>query len=274
MKYCNVTVQSLSLFPDGLNIIKGQNESLKNEEEKADSKSIHAGYDKFNSVLEIICKTKTHLGSTLLKSWLYSPLSDIDSISRRHFYILHFVANAKLMSTLRDSTLYLSKFPDWKIALNKLENLENKNVTLFDLIIMYRSIIRFQAIGSILETSIADETKNFQSDLPPKASFYQTFHAICSNSNKFEKFLSLVEELLDIDSIKSRYLGNAKGAQLDSSNIWKDDWIRVRPKFSPALNTLHETLVETQRLMQTELTQLNQSLSTTGAKSVLFILIL
>lgn len=254
MKYCcTVTAQSLSLFPDIINLGERDNPKITDAE-------------KFNSVFEIINKTRTQLGSALLKSWLYSPLSDINAIYRRQFYIYHFIYNAKLMSTLRDSTLYFSKFPDWKNALNKLENYENKNVTLYDLIIIYRSIIRFQAIGStLLETSILEESTNFESDLN-RDTKNLIFHTIGSNSNKFDKFLNLVEELLDIDSIKSRSVPNTKDTQLESSSIWKDNWIRVRPKFSPSLNNLHESLVDTQRQMQTELTQLNQSL---GVKSVI-----
>eukprot|EP01036_Dinobryon_divergens_P029325 gene29324-38404_t len=132
---------------------------------------------------------------------------------------------------------------------------------------MYRSIIRFQAIGSaFLETSIIEEERtHFHNDDVNGDTKNQIFHNIGSNSNKFDKFLNLVEELLDIDSIKSRSsVTSTKDTQLESSNIWKDNWIRVRPKFSPSLNNLHESLVDTQRQMQTELTQLNQSL---GAKS-------
>ena len=266
MKYCNITASSLNLFPNSNDTAI---ESL-NENSTAD-----AQLNKFETVFDIICKTRTKIGTALLKTWLKHPLSDEHEIARRHFYISLFLKTTTLLCSLRDSAEQLLRYPEWGFALKKLESHESKAVSLNDLIILYRSIIRFQAIGATLHEYLSDESSYFRTiNENNQDCKSQLFHDIYSFTHKFDKFLHLVEDLLDIESIKSRVGRKAASNpyadfQYDANCIWKDNWIRVKPKFSPELSRLHDSIVEIQQLMQSELNQLNQSVSNSGSKSVI-----
>lgn len=241
--------------------------------------------NQMKSVFEILSETKTKFGTSLLRKWLEEPLGEISSIKRRQWYIAFFIKYGSAMTSLRDDSCHLLRFPDWAYNTSKLKDYEvKKNVTLQDLLVLYRCIIRFQAISKVLEPFLNEENEMMCSTIvPPVVSNvegsekesttpdnHHLFQRIRFISGHFEKYLQLVEELVDIDSIRTHSTAkvpvdnNSNDNNNNVEGVWKDSWIRVRPKYSPELNKLYEELQSLQSQMAKELQFVNSLVPNTS----------
>lgn len=102
-------------------------------------------YPEGKSLIDIIDKTKTPMGSRLLKRWLQFPLIDVDKISKRHDTIDFFIKNFEIKQEIE---VYLSKIQDIERLISKITS---KRINPRELIALKNNVLYIDKIYNILE---------------------------------------------------------------------------------------------------------------------------
>ena len=117
------------------------------------------------SLFDVLNHCKTRMGTRLLRKWVQCPQCEYDKVLVRQSAVEIFYFAAGLRCSIRDSRDALQSFPDFdtlgkelpsqyyfvekNLLVKKLQGIPTK-VTLFDLVSIYRCILRFNSILNIL----------------------------------------------------------------------------------------------------------------------------
>lgn len=170
------------------------------------------------------------------------------------------------------------------------------SVTLSDLLTLYRAVLRAHSIATLLPAftnSDQTRTKNESADqssgksdesgatIGAKAAGIEKIHQELQQSvSKCDKFLALIEEIVDLQRIQETYgarhtnTSSSTSTHFDTTSgdgsssdtyaavhglehsgggeIFRDKWVRVRPSFTPELTALHRELQSIANLMHAE----------------------
>jgi DNA mismatch repair protein MSH2 len=229
-------------------IIAEPNESGSGSSSSSSSSRSSSGRISVNSstcLFDIVGLTKTIMGHRLLKRWLQQPSRDLETITKRQDVVEVLCERSLVRSSLRDSTDHLMRCPDLEKVCQKFRNKESiKGVTLSDLITIYRGVERLKSINN--------ELIQLQQDSGVKDGCVYMLDSVSKVAKTMEKFLSLVEELIDVDAL------NRKGISGGDSSGWKrarltgERWIQVRPTFTQAMTDLGSEMTKTFDSMERE----------------------
>ncbi|MFO7895946.1 MAG: DNA mismatch repair protein MutS [Candidatus Cloacimonadales bacterium] len=111
---------------------------------------------RFGSLISILDKTKTPMGSRLLTNWLLNPLLDKDEIENRLSAVADFKDNFALTSDLRD---ILDKIGDLSRIISKVGS---KRVNPRDLVALKNYLVTAPSIDNLLQKFQQDSIKSLQ----------------------------------------------------------------------------------------------------------------
>ncbi|GJQ10820.1 hypothetical protein GpartN1_g4973.t1 [Galdieria partita] len=167
-------IQGLDLLPRKSNIEFGHFASGNNKD----------------SLYGILNKTKTAMGSRLLKKWLLMPLQNIEEIERRQNVVEIFIQNAIFRTELRDG--HLKFVPDLARLCRRFQRL--KSVTLHQVIRLYQLSIR---LPLLLDCFSQYTSKENDSPLKP---YWQRLDSLHTELGRFEE---LIETTIDLDLVQN-----------------------------------------------------------------------
>ena len=151
----------------------------------------------------------------------------------------------------------------------------SSSVSLSDLLTLYRAVLRAQSIATVLSAFADNKNTNASLGNNATSGITQIRQDLERNVSKCDKFLALIEEVVDLQRIQETYGarnatssgGNASSDAVThdayfneheteyftpSSEMFRDKWVRVRPSFTPELTTLHRELQSIQASMHAE----------------------
>jgi len=161
-------------------------------------------------------KPLTPMGTRLLRSYIAKPLLDEAAILARQAFVGCFVSDALLRCQLRDSPERLRGLGDLESPVKKL-GADPPTAKLSDLVSIYRSVVRVQAVcASLAESDTFGKTHAFVQELEAK---------LAEVTNLF----ALVETVVDVDQL-------AKGWK--ERELWREERFRVKATYSNTLSDL------------------------------------
>lgn len=200
-------------------------------------------YDNGFSLLDILNKTNTPMGSRMLRKWITLPLTDVDEIKKRQEYVTTFFNNQDKTSEIINE---LNKIMDIERLVSKIsvrKSVPNDFLTLKD------SLKRCQNISSILQNlginiliyscnDFIEKVENTISQNPIQGDFIKygvndkldEYKKIKNNTNQeLENLLKLETQKTGINSLKIGY-NKILGYYFDVNNSQKNKvpstWIR------------------------------------------------
>ncbi len=199
-------------------------------------------------LFDLLSCTKTKMGARMLRRWLQQPLRDISAIQRRQELLALFVANPQARDAVRDNSEQLLRCPDLELVCQKFRRSSRRGqamegVTLVDILTAYRSVSRLKAVTAELETLSVEA-----SDQSGALYVLEDARRV---SQSMEKFLALVEELVDMQAL------DAKQKSADSVS-WKrrrltgETWLQVKPNFTPEMERINTELAQSLAGMERE----------------------
>jgi len=156
-----------------------------------------------HSLYGILNRTKTAMGSRLLKKWLLMPLQNVDEINRRQNVVENFIQNAIFRTELRDSkyaivvcvvkemlnwetcvyTGHLKLIPDVARLCRRFQKL--KNVSLQQVVRLYQLSIRIPLLLNCFSQYASKE------DSDPLKPYWQRLNGLHKELERFEVRISL-----------------------------------------------------------------------------------
>jgi len=143
-----------------------------------------------HSLYGILNRTKTAMGSRLLKKWLLMPLQNVDEINRRQDVVENFIQNAIFRTELRDRHLKL--IPDVARLCRRFQKL--KNVSLQQVVRLYQLSIRIPLLLNCFSQYASKE------DSDPLKPYWQRLNGL---HKELERFEELVETTIDLDLVQN-----------------------------------------------------------------------
>lgn len=219
--------------------------------EAAGSKSGGAGPMKRQqpaSLLRMVDRTCTAMGRALLGGWIRRPSSHLPTILARQQCVSFFMANPRLLATLREGAEYLRHFPDLTRLLQRLRpppSLRSLSATgsreLRDLLELYKCVSRAGAVcGAMSEPSQLSSAA-----VDDVATHARELGAAC---DRCAPLLALVEEIIDAEHLQASY-GRASAAKdapsLDGEWLFRARFLRVKPSLTAELAAGHRALEAT-----------------------------
>lgn len=227
-------------------------------------------------LLDILACTRTKMGGRLLKRWLQQPERSMIVIKRRQSLVSSFVAEAWCRSVLRDDVECLKRCPDVEKVCQKFRDKKSlEGVKLADLITLYRGIIRLKAITKQLKDLEKGGQGNDGDAMQTERAVYML--PVAEKSIKtLEKFLALVEELVDAAALSRKGGGEGSGEAVGwkRARLTGERWIQVRPTFTPEMGRVHGEMsksldqMDLERLRVVKATDLDQKAVHLEANSV------
>ena len=192
------------------------------------------------------CKTK--MGSRLLRQWMQQPLRNPDRIKTRLDDVAALLEAVVVRNSLRDGSAYLLRCPDLEKTAHKFRNRGASRASLLDMLTVYRAALRLQACSALAKDRWIPSSSSSSSATAPVVLL-----GMEACSKDLSKFMALVEELVDSESLKA----SSSGRRSEGS-LWGNKWVQVRPSMSPELEKLAtqlsilrgEILVEHKRAAQ------------------------
>ncbi|CAM9231946.1 unnamed protein product, partial [Pylaiella littoralis] len=185
------------------------------------------------SLFSILNKTRTSMGSRLLRRWLQHPLVDVQEINLRQSMIETICSEKALMDTLQKGSGMLRGLPDLDKIMQRFLRTPIR-ATLATLLGVYRAVMRLSSIAGALDDAIegSDEDGNDRESGPLllRKRIISPLQKVVSDLSKFQ---SLCEEVIDLD-----HLQESAGKQ-----------VRVRPQFHTELQRLGQELSHASRDM-------------------------
>jgi len=173
------------------------------------------------------CKTK--MGSRLLRQWMQQPLRNPDRIKTRLDAVAALVEAVVVRNSLRDGSAYLLRCPDLEKTAHKFRSRGASRASLMDMLTVYRAALRLQACCALAKDRWPPSSSSSSSSAAGPA----VLLGMEACSKDLSKFMALVEELVDSESLKA----SSSGRRSEGS-LWGNKWVQVRPSMSPELEKL------------------------------------
>ena len=174
MKLDLAAINALSIFPKtmGMNITTNDNGTL----------------------LGLLDKCKTQIGSRCLKRWIKQPLQNIEEIEKRFDCVESLVNDRQLLNHLQNE--FLRKIPDLDKLYAKFYKIHSKkkhNGSLLDCIKVYQVVYSLKGFCEFLSNKMLDESN---------AIVKHYLNELKNNLNDFEKFEEMIEQSIDMEKAK------------------------------------------------------------------------
>eukprot|EP00871_Galdieria_phlegrea_P003729 jgi/Galph1/4357/GphlegSOOS_G3009.1 len=171
----------------GLDIV-----SLSGEQEWSSSTS------RKDSLYAVLNRTRTAMGSRLLKRWLLTPLRDKQEINRRLDVVENLILNAVFRTELRD--IHLKLVPDLTRICRRFERV--RNASLQHVVRLYQLSVRLPYLENHFRQHVAEQ------DTHPLLKYLTSLSSLHRDLERFEE---LVETCVDLDQVQNfEYVVNPK----------------------------------------------------------------
>ncbi|GJD07970.1 DNA mismatch repair protein msh-2 [Galdieria sulphuraria] len=175
-----------------------------------------------DSLYGILNKTKTAMGSRLLKKWLLMPLQNIEEIEKRQNVVETFIENAIFRTEFRDR--HLKFVPDLARLCRRFQKL--KNVTLRHVICLYQLSIRLPLLlDCFSQYTMADDSS-------PLKPYWQRLISLHTELDRFEE---LIEATIDLDLVQNNEY--VVSARIDEN---LSEMMRVKDEILAEIAVVHE----------------------------------
>ena len=208
MKLDYAALNALSIFP--------KNYDLTNISKEGES----------GTLVDLLDKCKTQMGSRCLRRWIKQPLQSVNEINRRLNLVEVFFTDFNLRSHLQNE--FLRKLPDLDKLYAKFYKVHSKkkhNCTLSDCVRVYKFVQSIKIVFQYLENYI--QKKNYFELM--NTNFLQPFR---ENIDNFEKLEEMIEKSIDL------------------SKIYEGEYM-ISPKFSEKLTEINQRIVQTRKKLDT-----------------------
>lgn len=146
---------------------------------------------KKGSLFGLLNRTKSSMGSRLLRRWLSQPLQDIDEINMRLDLTAALIESAECCRSIRED--HLAKIPDINFLCKRFTKKKSAKSSIQNLVRLYQCAIRLPFLCEQIESSDNDKV------LPDRYS--APLRKLASELTNFE---ALVETTIDLDQIENR----------------------------------------------------------------------
>lgn len=143
------------------------------------------------SLFGLLNRTKSAMGSRLLRRWLSQPLQDIDEINRRLDLTAALVASAECCGSLREE--HISRVPDINLLCKRFAKKKSSRRHIQDLVRLYQCAIRLPFLCEKIENPDNDKVLSNRYSAPLR-----------KLKSELANFEALVETTIDLDLIENR----------------------------------------------------------------------
>lgn len=140
------------------------------------------------SLFSLLKKTKSAMGSRLLRKWLSQPLQDIDAINERLDIVDAFLMNERRRTSISND--HVNKLPDLNLLCSRFIKKGGANASLQDVVRLYQCAIRLPFL--------CDDIDSEEDSAVLKKRFSLPLRKLISELANFE---ALVESTIDLDQI-------------------------------------------------------------------------
>ncbi|CAN8063192.1 unnamed protein product [Agarophyton chilense] len=142
------------------------------------------------SLFGLLKKTKSAMGSRLLRRWLSQPLQDIDAINERLDIVHAFLCNQRRREAILDD--HLNKLPDLSVLCARFTKNNGARASLQDVVRLYQCSIR---LPFLCDELVSDDRNPLL-----KERFSDPLRKLASELGNFE---ALVETTIDLEQIEN-----------------------------------------------------------------------
>ncbi|KAI0566132.1 DNA mismatch repair protein Msh2 [Gracilaria domingensis] len=142
------------------------------------------------SLFGLMKKTKSAMGSRLLRRWLAQPLQDIDAINERLDIVEAFLCNQRRREAILDD--HINKLPDLSVLCSRFTKNQGAKASLQDVVRLYQCSIR---LPFLCDELISDDRNPLL-----KERFSDPLRKLVSELANFE---ALVETTIDLEQIEN-----------------------------------------------------------------------